>query len=133
MGSWIRDSNFVLFVINGLIKGEIEKPSGQYLSLICDESLTCRCLNSNPNIVVVLPLSFDSCGESHLLVSWCAGSRCDMTGSDEDRGRSRRPSAEGQGWSSTGRILSGRAIGRSGDAVCGLYSAHGDEEHVFLS
>jgi hypothetical protein len=37
----------VLFVVNGLIKREIEKPSGQYLGLICDESLTCRGLNSN--------------------------------------------------------------------------------------
>jgi hypothetical protein len=32
--SWIQNSNFVLFVINVLIKGEIEKPSGQYLGLI---------------------------------------------------------------------------------------------------
>jgi hypothetical protein len=32
----ILDSNFKLcaFVVNGLIKGEIEKPSGQFLSLI---------------------------------------------------------------------------------------------------
>jgi hypothetical protein len=37
----VLDSNFVVFVINGLIKGEIEKPSGQYLGLICDELLTC--------------------------------------------------------------------------------------------
>jgi hypothetical protein len=37
----------VLFVVNGPIKGEIEKPSGQYLDFICDESLTRRCLNSN--------------------------------------------------------------------------------------
>ncbi len=35
-----------------------------------------------------------SCGKSCLLVSWCSGSRCDMAGSDDDRGRSRRPSAE---------------------------------------
>jgi hypothetical protein len=28
------NSNFVLFVVNGLIKGEIEKPSSQYLALI---------------------------------------------------------------------------------------------------
>jgi hypothetical protein len=28
MGFWIRTSNFVFFVVNGLIKGEIEKPSG---------------------------------------------------------------------------------------------------------
>jgi hypothetical protein len=37
----------VSFVVNALIKGEIEKPSGQYLDLICDKSLTCRGLNSN--------------------------------------------------------------------------------------
>jgi hypothetical protein len=34
MGSWIRTSNFVSFVVNGLIKGEIEKPSGLFLGLI---------------------------------------------------------------------------------------------------
>jgi hypothetical protein len=33
----------------------------------------------------------------------------------------------------TGRVLGGRAIERSGDAVCGLYRAHGDEEREFLS
>jgi hypothetical protein len=32
----------------------------------------------------------------------------------------------------TGRVLGGRAIGRSGDAVCGLHRARGDEEHEFL-
>jgi hypothetical protein len=32
--SWIRNSNFVLFIVNVLIKGQIEKPSGMYLSLI---------------------------------------------------------------------------------------------------
>jgi hypothetical protein len=34
-----------------------------------------------------------------LLVSWCAGDRCGMTGSDEDHGRSRRLDAEDRGWS----------------------------------
>jgi hypothetical protein len=34
-----------------------------------------------------------------LLVSWCAGGRCGMTYSDEDRGRSRRHDAEDRGWS----------------------------------
>jgi hypothetical protein len=34
MESWIQNLNFVLFVVNALIKGEIEKPSGQYLGLI---------------------------------------------------------------------------------------------------
>jgi hypothetical protein len=45
----VLDSNFKLcaFVVNGLIKGEIEKPSGMLLGL-CDESLTWQGLNSNP-------------------------------------------------------------------------------------
>jgi hypothetical protein len=73
-----------------------------------------------------------SCGESRLLISWCVGDRCDMAGSDEDLGRSRRPDADDQGWSSTGQVLSGQTIGRSGDAVCGLYHAQGDEERGFL-
>jgi hypothetical protein len=30
------------------------------------------------------------------------------------------------------RVLDGRAIGRSGDAVCDLYHAQGDEEGEFL-
>jgi hypothetical protein len=42
---------------------------------------------------------FVSVGESRLLVSWCAGGRCGMVCSDEDRGRSRRPGAEDRGWS----------------------------------
>jgi hypothetical protein len=32
----------------------------------------------------------------------------------------------------TGRILDGQAMERSGDAVCGLYRAPGDEECGFL-
>jgi hypothetical protein len=67
-----------------------------------------------------------------LSISWCAGDRCDMASSDEDRGRSRRPGAEDQGWLRTCWVLSGRTIGRSGDAVCGLHHAQGDEEHMFL-
>jgi hypothetical protein len=38
-------------------------------------------------------------GESRLLVSWCAGGRCSMVCSNEDRGRSRRPGAEDRVWS----------------------------------
>jgi hypothetical protein len=38
-------------------------------------------------------------GESRLLVLWCAGGRCSMTCSNEDRGRSMRPGAEDRGWS----------------------------------
>jgi hypothetical protein len=55
-----------------------------------------------------------------------------MVGSDEDHSRSRRPGIEDRGWSSTGRVLGGRAIRRSGDVVCGLHRARGDEERVFL-
>jgi hypothetical protein len=57
--------------------------------------------------------NFVSFRESRLLVSWCAGGRCGMTCSDEDRGRSRRPDAEGRGWShrSGTRWLGGREIG----------------------
>jgi hypothetical protein len=32
----------------------------------------------------------------------------------------------------TGRVLSGRAVDRSGGTVCGLHHARGDEEHEFL-
>jgi hypothetical protein len=32
----------------------------------------------------------------------------------------------------TGRVLGGRTIGRSGDVVCGLHHACGDEERGFL-
>jgi hypothetical protein len=32
----------------------------------------------------------------------------------------------------TGRVLGGWAIERSGDAVCGLHRARGDEERGFL-
>jgi hypothetical protein len=55
-----------------------------------------------------------------MLVSWCVDYRCDMADNDEDRDRSRRPDAEDRGWSSTGRILDDRTIGRSGNTVCGL-------------
>jgi hypothetical protein len=32
----------------------------------------------------------------------------------------------------TCRVLGGQTIRRSGDAVCGLHRARGDEEHMFL-
>jgi hypothetical protein len=55
-----------------------------------------------------------------------------MAGSDEDRGKSRRLGVEDRGWSSTGQVLGGQTIERSGDAMCGLECAQGDEEHGFL-
>jgi hypothetical protein len=56
-----------------------------------------------------------------------------MVGSDEDRGRSRRLSAEDRGRSTICRVLSSRMIERPGDAVCGLHRAQGDKEDEFLS
>jgi hypothetical protein len=64
----------------------------------CDESLTWRGLNSNLGRFFRFTFIIVSFGESRLLVSWCAGGRCGMTGNDEDRGRSRRPGAEDWGW-----------------------------------
>jgi hypothetical protein len=46
-----------------------------------------------------------------------------MVGSNKDRGRSRRLGAEDRGWSSTGWVLGGQTIERSGNAVCGLHHA----------
>jgi hypothetical protein len=63
----------------------------------CDESLTCQGLNSNLGHFSCFIFIFVSCGESRLLVSWCAGGRYGMAGSDDDRGRSRRPDAEDWG------------------------------------
>jgi hypothetical protein len=116
---------------------DVEKPSGQYLGFIYDESLTRRGLNLNsghfrgstilPLFVwrivfaclmvaglnlnpghfrgsAILPLFIWRIKFSCLVV---AGGRCDMTGSDEDHGRSRRPDADDQRWSSTNWILGG--------------------------
>jgi hypothetical protein len=56
-------------------------------------------LNSNPGHFNCFTFIFVSFGESRLLISWCAGGRCGMAGSDEDHGRSRRPTAEDREWS----------------------------------
>jgi hypothetical protein len=81
--------------------------------------------------VVLLPLSC-SCEESRLLVSWCAGGRCGMAGSDENHGCSRRSGAEDRGWTHRSGTR-WPMIGRSGDAMCDLHRARGDEERGFLS
>jgi hypothetical protein len=64
----------------------------------CDESLTWRCLNSNPRRFRYFTFILVLFGELRLLISWCIGGRWDMVDSDEDHGRSRRPGAEDQGW-----------------------------------
>jgi hypothetical protein len=45
-------------------------------------------------IVLAYFFIFVSFEESRLLVSWCAGGKCGMMCSDEERGRSRRLGAE---------------------------------------
>jgi hypothetical protein len=82
-------------------------------------------------VSMVLPLSC-FVWRTRLLISWCAGGRCDTAGSDKDLGRSRRPGVEDWGWSSTGHILGGRRIRRLGDTVCDLHHARRDEESGFL-
>jgi hypothetical protein len=75
---------------------------------------------------------FVSFGESHLLVSWCAGGRCGMTCSDEDRCRSRRLGAEDRGWShrSSTQWPGDQEVGWC--HVRSTHHAHGDEECRFL-
>jgi hypothetical protein len=65
----------------------------------CDESLTWRGLNSNLGHFDCFTFILCFVGESRLLVSWCAGDRCDMAYNNEDRGRSRRPGAKDREWS----------------------------------
>jgi hypothetical protein len=89
-------------------------------------------LNLNPENFSGSTLLSISCVEMCLLVSLCAGDRCGMASSDEDRGRSTRLGAEDRGLSSTSQVLSGQTIERLGDTMCALHLAQGDEEHKFL-
>jgi hypothetical protein len=89
----------------------------QYLSLIVISHWHVMVSIQIWDIFVILLLSI-LCGESCLLVSWCVGDRYDMAGSDKDLSRSRRPGAEDRRWSSTGQVLGGQTIRRSGDTVC---------------
>jgi hypothetical protein len=54
-----------------------------------------------------------------------------MVDNDYDCDRSRRPDVEDRRWSDTGRILGGRTIRRSDDAVCDLHYACGKDEHGY--
>jgi hypothetical protein len=56
-------------------------------------------------------------------VTWCAATRI-----VEGVGDMVQMTGDGH----TGRVLSGRVIERSGDIVCGLHCACGDEERGFL-
>jgi hypothetical protein len=66
-----------------------------------------------------------------LLVSWCAGGSaawCAATRIVVGVGDLVQRTGDGR----TGRVLRGRAVERSGDAVCGLQLARGDQKRGFL-
>jgi hypothetical protein len=67
--------------------------------------------------------------ESCLLVSWCAGAAWRaVTRIIAGVGDLVQRTEDGR----TGRVLDGRAVERSGSAVCDLYCAREDEEHGFF-
>jgi hypothetical protein len=57
-----------------------------------------------------------------LLVSWCAGGRCVMACSDDDRGRSRRPYIGPRMVAQVGYSVVGRSRGRV--APCAVCTVH---------
>jgi hypothetical protein len=81
--------------------------------------------------LIVLPLSLYrvenrvclSCGVHVAVATWWAVMRI-VTGVGDLVQRT--------GDGRTGRVLGGRTIGRSGDTVCGLHRARGDESTDFL-
>jgi hypothetical protein len=87
--------------------------------------IQCILVELTPNYVIQF-------GETRLLILWYVGGECNMAGSNEDRGRSRRLGVEDQGWLGISWVLSGRTIGRSGDIVYDPHSTcGGDEERGF--
>jgi hypothetical protein len=64
-------------------------------------------------VLFYFSFTFVSFGESRLLVSLCVGGRCGMACSDENHGRSKRPSVEDRGWSyrSDTQWSGGREVG----------------------
>jgi hypothetical protein len=68
MGSWFQTSNFVLFIVNGLMKGEIEKPSGQLFGLIVMSNWLDDVWIRIQDILIVLLLSLYHV-ENHICLS----------------------------------------------------------------
>jgi hypothetical protein len=98
----------------------------------CDESLTWRGLNSNPGqfyFVFLLSLFHSenrvclSHGVQVAGAAWRAAMRIVARVGDL---------VQGVGDGRIGRVLGGRAVERSGGAVCHLHRARGDEERGFL-
>jgi hypothetical protein len=129
----VLDSNFKFcaFVVNRFIKGEIEKPSGQFLGLIVMSHWLGDVWIRIRNGSVVLPLSFvrlENCvylshGAQVASAAWRAATRIVVGVGDV---------VQRTGDGRTGQVLDGRAVERSGGAVCGLHRVCGDEERGFL-
>jgi hypothetical protein len=118
----LLDSNFKIcaFVVNGLIKGEIEKPIGQFLSLIVLSHWLSKIWIRIRDGSVVSPLSLFYL-ENHVCLSrgvqvagaiWHAATRI-VVGVGDLMQRT--------GDGHTGRVLGGQTIKRSGDTMCGLH------------
>jgi hypothetical protein len=74
-------------------------------------------------VLFYFSFTFVSFGESRLLILWCAGSACRAAMRTVAGIRDLMQRTEGD---RTGRVLGGRTVKRSGDAVCGLHLARGD-------
>jgi hypothetical protein len=79
--------------------------------------------------VVPLPLSL-----FHLENYVCLSRGVQVAGAawcNEGHGRSMRPGVEDWGWLGIGRVLGGRMIERTDDAMYGLHHTYVDEEREF--
>jgi hypothetical protein len=129
----VLDSRFKLcaFVVNGLTKGEIEKSSSQFLSLIVMSHWLGDVWIRIWDISVVLPLFL-----YRVKNRVCLSHNVQVIGAAWHAVMRIMAGVEGlvqwTGDGRIGRLLGGRVIERSGGAVCGLYHAHVDEKHMFL-
>jgi hypothetical protein len=121
----------VSFVVNGLINGEIEKPSVSFFVWLWWVIDLVKFEFKSRTVSFILLLSLFclknrvclSRGVQVAGVAWWATMKIVAGVGDL---------VQRTGDGRTGRVLGSRMIKRLGDAVCGLHRAHGDEEHVFL-
>jgi hypothetical protein len=123
----ILDSNFKLcaFVVIGLMKGEIEKPIGQFLGLIVRSHWLAR-FEFESEIVLFYFYLLLFCSKNRV----CLSHGVQVAGAAW-RASTRTVAGVGDLVQRTGDgrlcwILGGRVVKRSGGAVCGLHLARGD-------
>jgi hypothetical protein len=129
----VLDSSLKLyaFVVSGLIKGKIEKPSDQFLGLIVMShslgEVWIRIWDSFVFLLSLFHLENRVCFSRGVQVAdaaWRAATRI-MAGLGDLVQRT--------GYGRTSQVLGGRAIERSSGAVRCMHRACGDKEHGFLS